>query len=120
MFIARMSDATEVVDEDPITEQTGDRVICRLSGPWFFGAAARLGSVLDRIADRPRLFILDLTDVPMIDSSGARSFQLLQRKLARRGAALVIVGARPGVRRSLAAQGLKEPALRFVASLSEV
>ncbi len=120
LFIARMSDATEVVDEEPVTEQMGDRVICRLSGPWFFGAAARLGSVLDRIADRPRLFILDLTEVPMMDSSGARSFQMLQRKLARRGAELVIVGAKPAVRSSLAAQGLSAPALRFVDSVSQV
>ncbi|OYU18206.1 MAG: sodium-independent anion transporter [Rhodobacteraceae bacterium PARR1] len=120
LFIARMSGAAEVADEEPVTEQSGDRVICRLSGPWFFGAAARLGSVLDRIADRPRLFILDLSDVPIIDSSGARSFQLLQRKLARRGAELVILGAKPGVRRSLSAQGLAEPALRFVSNLSEV
>jgi SulP family sulfate permease len=120
LFIARMSDATEVVDEEPVTEQMGDRVICRLSGPWFFGAAARLGSVLDRIADRPRLFILDLTEVPMMDSSGARSFQMLQRKLARRGAELVIVGAKLGVRSSLAAQGLSAPALRFVDSVSQV
>ena len=95
-------------------------MICRLSGPWFFGAAARLGSVLDRIADRPRLFILDLSEVPMIDSSGARSFQLLQRKLARRGAELVILGARPGVRRGLAASGMAAPGLRFVDDLSEV
>ena len=120
LFIARMSDATEVADEEPVTEQAGDRVICRLSGPWFFGAAARLGSVLDRIADRPRLFILDLSEVPMIDSSGARSFQLLQRKLARRGAELVILGARPGVRRGLAASGMAAPGLRFVDDLSEV
>lgn len=118
LFIARMSDTTEVASEEPFTEQDGDRVICRLSGPWFFGAAARLGSVLDSIADRPRLFILDLSEVPMIDSSGARSFQLLQRKLARRGAELVILGARPAVRRSLAAQGLTEPALRYVDQLS--
>ncbi len=120
LFIARMSDATEVADEEHVTEQAGDRVICRLSGPWFFGAAARLGSVLDRIADRPRLFILDLSEVPMIDSSGARSFQLLQRKLARRGAELVILGARPGVRRGLAASGMAAPGLRFVDDLSEV
>lgn len=120
LFIARMSDATEVADEEPVTEQAGDRVICRLSGPWFFGAAARLGSVLDRIADRPHLFILDLSEVPMIDSSGARSFQLLQRKLARRGAELVILGARPGVRRGLAASGMAAPGLRFVDDLSEV
>ena len=120
LFIARMSDATEVAGEEPVAEQDGDRVICRLSGPWFFGAAARMGSVLDRIADRPRLFILDVSDVPMIDSSGARSLLLLQRKLARRGAELVIVGARPGVRRSLAVQGLAEPAARFAGSLPEV
>jgi SulP family sulfate permease len=55
VFIARMSDAAEVAEtaEGRIDTQDGDRVVIRLRGPWFFGAAARLGSVLERIADRP-------------------------------------------------------------------
>jgi SulP family sulfate permease len=115
-----MSEAAEVggMDDESFATADGDRVICRLRGPWFFGAAARLGSVLDRIADRPREFVVDLTDVPMIDSSGARSFLLLARKMARRGGVLTVVGARPGVRQVLEGQGLVEPAARFLPDLA--
>ncbi len=121
VFIARMSDAAEVEDggegETPFATDDGDRVICRMHGPWFFGAAARLGSVLERIADRPREFVVDLSDVPMIDSSGVRSFLLLGRKLARRGGALVIVGARPRVAEALHHHGVKARFLPDLAAL---
>ena len=115
VFIARMSEAAEVEGETPFATDDGDRVICRMRGPWFFGAAARLGSVLERIADRPREFVVDLTDVPMIDSSGVRSFLLLGRKMARRGGALVIVGARPRVAAALAHHGV---AARFLPDMA--
>ncbi len=115
VFIARMSEAAEIEGEAPFVTDDGDRVICRMRGPWFFGAAARLGSVLERIADRPREFVVDVTDVPMIDSSGVRSFLLLGRKMARRGGVLVIVGARPGVEAALRHHGV---AARFLTDLA--
>jgi len=115
VFIARMSGVAEV--EGDGAEVTGDRVVVRLSGPWFFGAAARLGSVLERIADRPRQFVVDVTAVPMVDSSGARSFLLLARRMARREGELVVVGARPAVRAALEGQGLGALPVRFVAGL---
>lgn len=121
VFIARMSDAAEIDGgeieggETPFVTDDGARVICRLRGPWFFGAAARLGSVLERIADRPREFVVDLTEVPMIDSSGVRSFLLLERKMARRGGVLIVVGARPAVAEALRHHGLQA---RFAADLA--
>lgn len=116
VFIARMSGAAEV--EGAEAEVKGDRVVVRLSGPWFFGAAARLGSVLERIADRPRQFVVDVSAVPLVDSSGARSFLLLARRMARRDGELVVVGARPSVRAALEGQGLGTLPVRFVAGLS--
>ncbi|MBD1202988.1 MAG: SulP family inorganic anion transporter [Rhodobacteraceae bacterium] len=120
VFIARMSEAAEMsgAGDAPVAEQDGDRVVIRLRGPWFFGAAARLGSVLERIADRPREFVVDVTDVPMIDSSGARAFLLLARRMARRGGVLVVVGARPGVRKVLDHQGLAAPLVRHLPDLA--
>ena len=111
VFIRRMSEAAQVepVAEAPVTEQSGDVVVYRLRGAYFFGAAATLGSVLDRIADSPRAFVVDFTQVPFVDSSGARSFELLARKMHRRGGVLVLTGANPEVRRTLLAHGLREP-----------
>ena len=111
VFIRRMSEAAQVepVAEAPLAEQSGDVVVYRLRGAYFFGAAATLGSVLDRIADSPRAFVVDFTQVPFVDSSGARSFELLARKMHRRGGVLVLTGANPEVRRTLLAHGLREP-----------
>lgn len=125
VFIKRMSDWAKVepggadVMEIESTADA-DRVSYRLHGPFFFGAAARLGSVLDRIADHPRAFVVDFSQVPFIDSSGARSFELLAHKIKRKGGTLYIVGTSAEVRRALIAQGAKEPLLRFVSDSSAV
>jgi sulfate permease, SulP family len=124
VFIRRMSETTEVegseLPYDPAVGSASDRVIYRMRGPYFFGAAALLGTALERIADTPRAFVIDMTDVPMIDSSGARSFLLLARKTAKRGGQLYILGVRPHVRRTLYAQGLKEPQVIFLNDISEL
>ncbi|WP_035024690.1 SulP family inorganic anion transporter [Gemmobacter nectariphilus] len=121
VFIRRMSEAARVEPhsrETPV-EQSGDAVVYRLHGAYFFGAAATVGSVLDRIADRPGVFVLDFADVPFVDSSGARSFELLARKMDRTGGHLVLTGASPEVRRTLLAHGLREPHVRWRASVED-
>ncbi len=121
VFIRRMSEAAQVepVAEAPVAEQSGDLVVYRLRGAYFFGAAATLGSVLDRIADSPRAFVVDFTQVPFVDSSGARSFELLARKMQRRGGVLVLTGANPDVRRVLLAHGLREPHVAWRGSVAD-
>ncbi|MCB6178468.1 SulP family inorganic anion transporter [Rhodobacter sp. Har01] len=122
VFIKRMSDATGLRQGEVPVEEGGppmsDVMIYHLNGPFFFGAAAQVGGVLDRIAERPRIFAVDFTDVPMIDSSGAKSFDVLARKLHRKGGQLCIVGAPPQVRAVLLAQGLREPHARYLPDLA--
>lgn len=127
VFIRRMSDAVAVTHAseeagryDPAEAMRTDRVVYHLHGPYFFGAAAQVGAVLDRIADYPRAIVFDFADVPLIDSSGARSFELLGHRAARKGGRLYIVGARPEVRRTLLAQGAREPLVRFRPDLAAV
>lgn len=105
VFIKRMSDGAtlEVAPAASEVPQQSDVVTYRLHGPVFFGSAAQIGSVLERIADHPRTLVIDFTDVPMIDSSGARSFEVLARKLQRKGGRLCVLGARPKVRSALLA-----------------
>lgn len=122
VFIKRMSDAVTVhpAAEHPHDPTTGDMVVYRLSGPFFFGAAAQLGAALDRIADRPRAFVVDFTAVPLIDSSGAHSFDLLARKVARMGGQLWFTGTSPAIRRVLLAQGLREPRVHYLPDVASV
>lgn len=104
VFIRRMADAAALRSgaafaEDPALPEGA--VICRLEGAYFFGAAAQLAAALDRIAERPGLFILDLSAVPYIDSSGIEGLMRLSAQLKRRGGRLALVGAAPGVAAAL-------------------
>jgi len=124
VFIKRMSDAVEVTrDEeegkyDPAEGGTRNRVVYHLHGPYFFGAAAQIGAVLDSISDTPKEFVIDMADVPMIDSSGARSFHMLAAKMARRGGQLSLAGVRPDVRRAIEAQTHGPSTLAYLADAS--
>lgn len=123
VFIKRMSGAAALEgDELPRSgmDQSAGRFVFRLSGPVFFGSAAQMGAVLERLAERPSAFILDMREVPLIDSSGARSLDLLARRVARRGGRLYILGARREVRRVLLDQGLGRPGVRYITRLENL
>jgi SulP family sulfate permease len=122
VFIRRMSEVgIEGRSPDrPAEDARPDRVIYTLRGPYFFGAAAQIGGVLEQIAEAPRAFVLDMTEVPMIDSSGARSFHQLAMRARRRGGQLYLVGLRETLRRQLQAQGLREPDVLYLADMAAV
>lgn len=121
VFIRRMSETVEMRGEDrPLGEARADRVVYTLRGPYFFGAAAQIGGVLEKIAESPRAFVLDMTEVPLIDSSGAHSFQLLAGRARRRGGQLFLVGLSPDLRRQLESQGIGEPEVRYLPDVAAV
>lgn len=111
VFIRHMSEQSELRHEaqpspgapDGVAPQDPETITYRLRGAVFFGSVARLGSVLERIAARPREVRLDMAEVAFIDSTGARMIHQLAGQLARRGGALVIIGASPATRRALGA-----------------
>lgn len=121
VFIKRMSEAAGMRSRDEHHDTPrADRVVYHLEGPYFFGAAAQLGGVLDRIAEAPRALVLEMSGVPLIDSSGARGFHSLAARARRRGGQLYLVGLKPSLRRQLEAQGLREPEVRYLHDLAEV
>ena len=85
-------------------------VVYRISGAFFFGATARVSTILDRVGERPGVFILDFSAVPLIDSTGAKALHGVVNKLQRAGTTIYFSGARPTVRRALVAAGLRAPA----------
>ena len=94
--------------ERPVVADDPDTVVYRISGVFFFGAAASVGSVLDRIADQRRNFVLDCTGVPLIDSTAASVIEGLVRKAIRSGVQIYIAGLKPDMRRLLEAHGLQD------------
>lgn len=91
-------------------------MVYRISGAFFFGATAAVSGVLERIG-RPRVFVLDFSDVPMVDSTGAKTLKRLAEKLALTGTLIFITGASLKVRRSLLLAGLSKPIIRYAKRL---
>lgn len=96
-----------------------DILVCRISGAFFFGAAATVGAALDRIGEHPGTYVIDFSGVPILDSSAAATIGGLARKVERQRAALYLTGARPAVRRVLLAHGVRPPQVRFRSSIDE-
>jgi SulP family sulfate permease len=117
--------AIEEGDEDqgqPEQETNGadpDTVVYRISGVFFFGAAASVGSVLDRIADQRRNFVLDCTNVPFFDSTAASVIEGLVRKAHRAGVRVFMSGLTPEMRRLLEAHEVHPPHVTFTATIAE-
>ncbi|HEX3440983.1 MAG TPA: SulP family inorganic anion transporter [Pseudolabrys sp.] len=114
---ADSADPREHYDADAATDR--DVVVFRINGAFFFGATARVLPVLDRIGAPPRVFILDFSDVPLIDTSAAHSLVGFVHKLKRSGTAVYFSAARPSVRRMLNKAGLKPPVVAFAASAGD-
>lgn len=96
-----------------------DIAVCRISGAFFFGTAAAVSTALDRLGDAPRAYVIDLADVPMLDSTGATTIAAFADKIARRKAGLYISGARPAVGTMLHAHGIHAPDAHFRATLAD-
>jgi SulP family sulfate permease len=64
--------------------------VFRLSGPFFFAAAAEFEDVLSRSGGSPKVLILRMAGVPMIDTTGAASLKRFIRSAKQRGTAIVL------------------------------
>ncbi|WP_137930183.1 SulP family inorganic anion transporter [Mesorhizobium comanense] len=114
-------DVADAVDGgyDSSQASDADTVVYRISGAFFFGAASTVGSVLDRIADQRRNFILDCSAVPLFDSTAANVIESAARKANRAGVRFVISGASPRIRRMLINHGVKRPLVTYAASVRD-
>ncbi|MGB7974624.1 MAG: SulP family inorganic anion transporter [Roseiarcus sp.] len=137
LFIHRMSQTTALETHVPLVaeedvpddsavgsfdeslQQDPTVVVYRISGAFFFGAAASIGAVLERIGDTHRNLIIDFAAVPFVDSTGARTIEGLAHKAAQRGVGVYLTGASAGVRRELAAQGVRRPLVKKAVSIDQ-
>jgi sulfate permease, SulP family len=112
----RPDDATRY---DPALPAEDGVVLVRISGAFFFGAAAAVSAALERIGEAPRAYVIDLSGVPMLDSSAAASLAGFSRRAGRQQVAVFVAGANPAVRRMLARQGMRPPTARFRAKQAD-
>ncbi|MGV6875058.1 SulP family inorganic anion transporter [Pseudochelatococcus sp. B33] len=109
-------DAHDLAPYDAAEASDPDVVVSRISGAFFFGAAASVASTLDQIARQPKAYVIDFSAVPFLDSTAAATIEGFVRKGHARGALISISGARPGVRRTLLLHGVRHPLVHFKAN----
>ncbi len=137
LFLHRMAEAIEIegggplISEDVADTTGADRAIYnpnalgdeatvyRISGAFFFGATAAVSAVLDRIGAHPKVFVLDFSDVPLVDTTAAKALESFVHKLRQSGTSVYFAGARPSVRRTLLAAGLRRPTVRYAATAED-
>jgi SulP family sulfate permease len=135
VFMFRMAEAVEVSsgvrlldengEEDPAGGTDGDQrallpkgvEVFQISGPLFFGASNRLDNLLDQFFSPPRVFILRMRLVPIVDASGVHALRTLADRCHRRGIVLIVSGLQPQPKRVIADMRLDERdgQLHFVA-----
>lgn len=134
LFMHRMAQLVEVTTHQRILDEdrgdfsdpertayagagNGDIVVYRIAGPFFFGAAGTLSEVLDRLGQTPKHFILDLSRVPFVDTTGVESLHGFVAKAKRTGAQVHFVAVVPEVARAMRQHGLGDAA--FCDSVAE-
>jgi SulP family sulfate permease len=137
LFLHRMAHAVEIksvvpINEDDRSDYAGGRtpydvalatdrdvVVLRISGAFFFGAAAGVSAALDSIAEHPKAYVIDFLAVPLLDSTAATTIEAFVQKAHSSGALVYVTGAPSAMRRSLLTHGVRPPRVRFKAAVGD-
>ena len=96
-----------------------DVVVYRITGAFFFGAAASVAAAMERIGEHPKAYVIDFSAVPMLDSTAAATIEGFARRAHRHGVAVYISGADPAIRRVLLTHGVRAPHVQYEATLDD-
>lgn len=125
LFMARMAEAVEVGsagqrDIDLDAEDTHQRddlplgvEVFRITGPFFFGVAGELLDTLRRLGQSPRVIILRLRLMPLLDASGAQALEEFVEQARLAGAQIILSGVQPQPRSMLDRVGLGETSMKL-------
>ncbi len=137
LFLHRMAEAVEVetgshlIGRDKADTKGSERkayeaearekdvLVYRISGAFFFGATAAVSNVLDRIGEHPKAFVLDFSDVPLVDTTAAKALEGFIHKLAASGTRVFFAGAGIRVRKTLLTAGLGSGLVTYAASAED-
>jgi sulfate permease, SulP family len=96
-------------------------IIYEVNGPLFFGAVYKFSEALAEMDRIPRMLILHMQNVPIVDSTGIHALDESFRGLKKKGTKLILCGLQPQVQEKLARAGLLEgiPAENICKSLED-
>jgi SulP family sulfate permease len=101
LFMHRMSESVSMRsasendddDEPDMRQRLPDGVeMFRFNGPLLFAVANRLDQVLDPMREAPKVFILRMRRVPLIDASGVTALEEFLNRCQKLGTAVILAG----------------------------
>ncbi|MBD3809558.1 MAG: STAS domain-containing protein [Sulfuricurvum sp.] len=117
LFIDQMMKATQIKaiqneeeDPDSIANKTipQEVEVYEIQGPLFFGVAEKLIDTLMLFEKPPRIFILRMRYVPLIDAAGLHALEVLHERLHTQNTVLILSGVNEQVHRFIHKSHLDE------------
>ena len=123
LFLKRMTDATtvkvcKILSHENLTEEAPERdllmrkdipegvTVFEMDGPFFFGVSNLLNEELHLLNSTPRIFILRMRRVPLVDISGINALHNFCRKCRKQGIIFLVSGLQDEVRAPLEKAGV--------------
>jgi SulP family sulfate permease len=110
-----LPDAERALEPDQRAQLPPGVEAFQISGPLFFAVANRLDDVFDLYPKPPRVFILRMRFVPLIDASGVAALAQMIARCRRQGTKVILSGLRAQPAKILAQMGIADDgdAVRF-------
>ena len=119
MFMRRMSELTNttLLSEHPVHPHLINKpgvVVFDVDGPLFFGAAHKALKIATSVDTSIRIVVLDISGVPVIDTTGMVNLRSLAVNLEQRSIRLFLIGASERIKGKLVKFGLTDDPYRVV------
>lgn len=130
LFIKRMIDVTGIVDtkntigmpldedDEPLEVDDVNAIskkivpkdveVYEIDGPFFFGVADRLKNVLGEVSNPPKVFILRMRHVPMVDATGLHALEEFFDLCQSNGTILVLSGVNEHIKLKMRRLGFEK------------
>jgi len=113
LFMRRMAESVRV-REQPFDDGAGEDVVLprsvlvyRIEGPFFFGAAEKLESTLERVQLGVETMVIRLGSVPFMDATGLHTLEEIVRRFQRRHVRVMLCGIHDSLREALDDSGIR-------------
>ncbi len=115
LFIAKITNVTEIreavvegYDKDATNKKAipKDTEVYEIMGPLFFGITDKLKDTLLLLEKLPKVLILRMRHVPMVDAAGIHALEEFAASLKERDCVLILSGVKPEVMRFFEKTGL--------------
>jgi sulfate permease, SulP family len=115
LFMRRMAHTVNIEEESPLpaaneaaTEASvsSNTMVYRIDGPFFFGAAEKLASVLGRVQAHIGVVVLRMERVPFIDATGLVTLAEIIERFQKRKVRVVLCDVQPTVFEKLQRAGV--------------